>query len=243
MLVLPKTDFLIKGEGKIVLFLHGWGSNKESFNGVVKTLCNFYKCVCLDFWGFGRSETPNFVWSVDDYAEAVLMFLNKLKIEKCYVVAHSFGGRVAIKLLEKTNKIEKLVLVDSAGIRRKLNIFEKIKIKRFKKLKNMVNLGYKNPKCLEKFGSQDYKNLSGVMKKVFVKVVNEDLTENIKKIKIPTKLIWGKNDKQTPLKMAKQFFKYIDNSSLNIIKGGHFSFVDDEVNFCKICLQFWGEYD
>ena len=80
---------------------------------------------------------------------------------------------------------------------------------------------------LEKYGSADYKALDGVMKETFVKVVNENLYSHFKKIAMPTLILWGEKDKETPLYMAKKLKRIIKNSSLYVIKGtGHFSYLE-----------------
>lgn len=236
------TSYNVCGQGKPVVFLHGWGSNKESFNGIVNTLSQFYQCISFDFWGFGKSEKPDSAWSIDDYANAVENFLNELKIKSCYVVAHSFGGRVAIKLCTRTSCVKKLVLVDSAGLKPRQSLRTKIKIWQYKRLKKKVEQKKIGSEVLQKFGSVDYKNASPNLKEIFLKVVNQDLTNDAKLIKTETKIIYGKHDKDTPVYMAKKFHKIIKNSSLTLLDAGHFCFVDKPKQFCAECLKFWGDY-
>ena len=94
---------------------------------------------------------------------------------------------------------------------------------------------------LEKFGSDDYKQLNDIMKQTFVKVVNEDLSDDARKISIPTLLVWGKKDKDTPLYMGKTFNKLIKNSKLIILNGGHYCHIENLQEYSKICMQFWEE--
>ena len=122
-----------------------------------------------------------------------------------------------------------------------ITIFRKYLIKRYKKLKIKVNEGLKDKKVLEKFGSDDYKQLNDIMKQTFVKVVNEDLSDDASKISIPTLLVWGKKDKDTPLYMGKTFNKLIKNSKLIILNGGHYCHIENLQEYSKICMQFWEE--
>ena len=222
-----------------VLFLHGWGGSTASFFGVEKYLLEQnYSTINLDFLGFGQSDEPRENYSLDNYVLLVKNLLKKLKITKVCIVAHSFGGRVAIKLAAETNYVAKLVLVDSAGIKPRFNIKTFAKIKTYKLLKFLKSKKLIKTN-LEKFGSGDYLKLSSSMKKVFVRIVNEDLTRYLSKIKCPTLLVWGKNDKDTPLYMAKKMKKHIKDSGLVVFKNsGHFSYIENYNDFLLVINSF-----
>ena len=70
------------------------------------------------------------------------------------------------------------------------------------------------------------------MKKSFIKIVNEHLDGYLDKITNPTLLIYGSEDEETPLYMAKRFNKGIKNSRLSVYEGaGHFCFIDKPLKF------------
>ena len=80
---------------KSVLFLHGWGCDGSIFENVAKRLKG-YQCVLADLPGFGKSESPpESGWRVEDYALSVWYLVQKLQPSPRYIVAHSFGCRVA----------------------------------------------------------------------------------------------------------------------------------------------------
>ena len=116
------------------LFLHGWGGSVSSFKGVARWLGIVgYYAVLVDFAGFGKTKEPREPFCVDDYAQDVERFLKEHKITKASIVAHSFGGRVAIKLAAKNSGlVDKLVLVDSAGIKPRRGIIYKYKVYKYK---------------------------------------------------------------------------------------------------------------
>ena len=145
----------------------------------------------VDFYGFGKTPHPDYPLTVKDYADGVLELMDKLNIEKATLVGHSFGGRVAIYIAAKyPEKVEKLVLVDSAGIKPRRGIKYRLKILLHKILK-MFGKGLK--------GSKDYRALSPVMKKTFQNVVNYDETYLLSDITADTAIFWGDKDKDTPL--------------------------------------------
>ncbi len=97
-------------------------------------------------------------------------------------------------------------------------------------------------KAKRKFGSQELKLLDGNLRKSYILVVNEFLDETAKNIKNKTLLVFGENDKETPLYMAEKFKKYIENSVLYTVKNaGHFCFLEKPCEFNFIVKEFLAE--
>mgnify|MGYP002508523961 CR=1 FL=1 len=114
-----KINYEQKGEGDLIVLLHGWGSNIKLFANLIDLLSKKYTVVAMDMPGFGESEEPPSAWCVDDYVNFVIDFLKDYNTEKIMLLGHSFGGRVIIKLNSRKNlpfEITKVILVDSAGI-------------------------------------------------------------------------------------------------------------------------------
>lgn len=232
------------GAGAPVLLLHGWGSSLNSFNYLEKHLAPHFRVLSLDLPGFGASEPPLTAWSLADYVELVKAFMNKLDLVNPAVVGHSFGGRIAI-CLGAQGLLSKLILAGSAGVRprRKPDYF--IKVYSYKIAKYLLNLAPQKlrPALLEKlqqrFGSSDYRNASPVLRKTLVNVVNEDLSGLLPDIKVPTLLIWGENDSDTPLYQAKIMEQKIPDAGLVVLKAaGHYSFLDKPRDFNLIADHF-----
>ncbi len=217
-----KTFIRIKGQGEPFLILHGWGASADSWLEVQNILSKDFQVIVLDLPGFGRSDLPPKVWGLDDYKDFVFKFLEKMKLENIYLLGHSFGGSIAIKLsVDHPEKFVKVVLVDAAAIRRPKNIFKKA----MGMLAGIMSLfsflpGYK---FLRKsfyrivLRKTDYLKVAGIMKEVFKKVISEDLSGDCSKVKIPTLIIWGKKDKITPLKDGFLIHKLIPNSKIELI--------------------------
>ena len=176
-----------------------------------------------------------FPYSLDDYVSDVKEELLKRGIEKPCVVAHSFGARIVLRLASLDSEFfDKIVLTGAAGLKPKLTFKKAVKRTVFKVLKPFI----KKEKLL-KFYSKDYLALSNVMRKSFIKIVNNNLDEDSKKIKNPTLLVFGKEDKETPLYMAKRLNKNITNSTLIVIeKAGHFAFIDKPSKFNMEVKEF-----
>lgn len=242
-------NYEVMGEGKPVLLLHGWGACINAMFPIWNVLKNKCKVYILDFPGeSGQSSVPPEPWGVPEYGEMVKKFIEELKIEKPNVIAHSFGGRVTIYLASKYKELfDKIILTDSAGVKPKMTfrkfynriVFKigKVFLKVFipKKIRDQKMQEYR-----DKHSSPDYKALkSDVMRETFKKVISLDLTKNLKEIERPTLLVWGENDIDTPVYMAKIMEKNIKDSGLVILKDAkHFSYVDKTYEYNTIIDNF-----
>ena len=64
------------------------------------------------------------------------------------------------------------------------------------------------------------------MKQTYVNIVNFDQSGALRHIKVPTLIIWGRDDSDTPLTMARKMHKRIPNNSLIVYDGGHYMYLD-----------------
>ena len=171
-------------------------------------------------YGFGKTPHPDHPLTIEDYANGVLKRISDLNIEAPILVGHSFGGRIAMRIATISSDIKGLILLDSAGILPRRGVRYYLNVAR-----------YKIAKCLHfkklPQGSADYRALSGVMKKTFVNVVNESSEADARRIRIPTLLIWGSEDRDTPLYMCRKLHRLIKWSELLVVRGaGHFAYLE-----------------
>jgi pimeloyl-ACP methyl ester carboxylesterase len=223
------VEYQDEGEGEVILLLHGWQDNLHTFDALMPLLSTTNRVIRLDCPGFGQSEIPERAWDLDNYVKLVENFIQKLHLQVDVLIGHSFGGRIAIKgAADKNLQPNKIVLVNSAGIA-KNKILRNSVLKIGAKIIGWIT--YIPPfvfwrekwrkKMYESIGS-DYLN-AGAMQETFLKIISEDLSASAKKINIPTLLIWGADDTETPLSDGKLFSQLIPNSKLEIINGaGHF---------------------
>lgn len=237
-----------KGE-KTVILMHGWGCDHTTVASIerVASSCG-YRVVNVDFPGFGDSQEPTDVWGVEDYTRQIEALTKELGIKSPILLGHSFGGRVGI-LYASRNQVEKLILVDAAGIKPKRSLKYYWKVYSFKAVKRVMYL-FLGKDAAEKrldakrakAGSSDYANASPMMRRILSKVVNEDLTDRLHLIKAPTLLIWGENDTATPLSDAQKMEKLIPDAGLVSFPGcGHYSFLDNPIQFAAVLRSFLGK--
>lgn len=237
------------GESLLVI-LHGWGCNKEIFAAVAEHLSGKYTVVVPDLPGFGESAEPPHPFSVNDYTELMIEFIKSLGFKKVSLMGHSYGGRIIIKMFSKGElpyEIEKVCLVDAAGIKPKKTFGQKLSLLCYKGGRRVLSLPpFKQlfPNAIEnwrkKRGSADFNNASEIMKKTLVLAVNEDLTNCLKNITAPTLLFWGDKDDATPLSDAKIMEKKIPDAGLVVLEGGtHFSFLENTPFFLRVADSFF----
>ena len=232
---------------KCLLFLHGWGSNKEVWQKIVDSdQWSEASVYCMDLPGFGNSPLASKKqikegWSVCDYAEIVKGFIEKLGLKNVIIVGHSFGGRVGIKLVSNfPSLLLKLVLVDSAGFidsssKKRILVWTSKIVRPLFKLQFLHSV---RRRIYKKIGTEDYINMPE-LKETFVKIVSEDLSENMARVVCPTLIIWGENDVVTPPAFGERMKFLIPNSELIILsQAGHYSFLDKPEEFVKILIDF-----
>lgn len=202
-----------------ILILHGWAYSTEKWEPFVASLRNNgFNTELLKIPGL--TEKLDSVWNIDNYVE----WLNRKigKGEKAILIGHSNGGRILLAFAAKyPEKIKHLILIDSAGIyhdelpiRLKRFIFQSLAGvgKKFSKSDSLRKLLYKLA------GEKDYEKAAPFVRQTMINLINFDVTESLSKIKIPTLIIWGKEDKTTPPSDGQFVHKLIKGSKLHIIK-------------------------
>lgn len=232
----------VEGQGHPLLLLHGWGQCVDAFRPLIQHLKEDFKVYTLDFPGFGQSEEPKEVWNVYDYADLVEEFIQALNLESPTILGHSFGGRVGIIYAGRQKPLNKLILVDSAGVKPKRGLDYYFRVYTYKIGKRILNLpGLKAYKenLMKNAGSSDYQNASPMMRQIMSRVVNEDLQHLMPSIQVETLLVWGSLDDATPLSDAKIMESKIPNAGLVVFEGaGHYAYLDCLPQFLRVMSVF-----
>ncbi len=230
------------GQGSPLLMLHGWGARASTFSPVLPMLTPNFEVVAPDLPGFGATPDPPAGWAVQDYAEWTLALLRRLDLPMVDVVAHSFGGRVAIKIAASHPQvIGRLVLTGGAGIPSQTL---KARFGRWAG-RTARSAGPAAQRILrplaESLGSSDYRAARGAVRETFRRVVAEDLRPDMQRVASPTLLLWGDNDTETPVSDAREAHGLIAGSRLETLPGGHYVFVDRPTDFGRLVTEFLKE--
>ena len=240
--------------GDHVLLLHGWGCDNTFFAPITKALAETMRVTVIDFPGHGKSSNPPEPWGVPDYGEMTRELMDALQIHPCYLISHSFGGRISLYLGSHWPRyIKRMIITGGAGLKRPQTEEQKMRAKQYQTLKKGAailkgmkifgSLPDKFADALRKrYGSKDYNALDEQMRKTFVKIVSQDLQPLLPIVSVPTLLVWGEQDSETPLWMGQTMAKEIPDAGLATLEGGsHFAYLEQWQRFVRIALHFFSE--
>lgn len=244
-----RVRYFDRGEGAPVLFLHGWGADTKLVMPLAMKLerLGSYRVIGLDLAGFGESDAPSQAWTVFDYAEHVMAFVDSLGVERFHVFGHSFGGRLSLILgAEHGERLDKIVLANSAGIVESAPLLKQWRLRVYKAVRNgLYGIGAEGlAEALRqhynaRYGSSDFQAVGGVMRETFVKVIQQDLRAYAERIQKPTLLFWGDKDEDTPLSYGRTFEQIIPDAGLVILEGaGHYSYLE-QVERCAQVMHYF----
>ncbi|MCY4666064.1 MAG: alpha/beta hydrolase [Acidimicrobiaceae bacterium] len=218
------------GRQPCLLGLHGWGRDRRDLGSMLSA--TGHVSLAPDLPGFGASAEPPQAWGAASYAAALAEQV--LASDGCapyVVIGHSFGGRVAVCLAANHPElVTGLVLMGVPLLR--LGAAKRPPA-RYRLVRASARVRLLSPSRLEaarrRFGSDDYRALSGVMRDVLVRVVNEDYRDELERIRCPVALVWGCEDRVVPFQVAARAVDHIDRvAGLQSVKGaGHDVHLDD----------------
>jgi len=202
-------------------------------DAIGKPLAQYREIISLALPGFGSSPEPPEPWGTMEYVELLNRYFEEKQIDKCDIIAHSFGGRISIGFADRySHHVNRLILIGSAGIKPLRSMRTEFRIMAAKTLKHASKISSGSlsvylEKLRNQLGSSDWKTASVTMRGTLIKVLNEDLTDELKRIKAETLLIYGENDLATPPQVGKTMHKLIADSKLKIIPdAGHYTWLD-----------------
>lgn len=240
-----RVRLLDSGAGDAAVVLHGWGGRIESMGPVIDCLSSRFRVLSVDLPGFGESPVPDGVWGTPDYATYLRDLLAELGVTRAHFVGHSFGAKISFYLAATFPAlVDKLVLAGSPGLRTLPSAKARAKGAVSRTARAVGRLGPPGravrDRAYKAIASQDYLE-AGPMRPIMVKVVNEDYKELLRRIGVPTLLVWGSADDAAPLSHGRMMEQLIPDAGLVVFEGaGHFSYLDEPDRFCRVVRHFFG---
>lgn len=221
-----KVHYKKIGSGKPIIFVHGWGGNLYSLHSLALLSSKKHCAYLIDLPGFGSSNNPPIHWGIEGYAQLINLFIQKEIKAKTDYFGHSFGGEIGIYLaVHCPTSIDNLILCNSAFKRevksaKLAKLFNRLSNSQFLPirklysfLKNIYYFLLKNQSDLAKYPH---------LESNFRKIVTQDMTPIIHRIKNRTLILWGEQDTITPVMLAYELKSKLINSTISIIpENGH----------------------
>ena len=188
-----------------VLALHGWGRTHRDFDAVLRPVgAAELAAIAVDLPGFGSAPPPAQPWGSADYADCVGELLEEMA-RPVVVLAHSFGGRVALHLAAaRPDAVHALVLTGVPLLRPGPARRPRLG---YRALRTLHRAGVLSDERMERarrrYGSADYAAASGVMRQVHGRIVAESYEAQLDAISCPVTLVWGEDDLTVPLRVAQ----------------------------------------
>lgn len=238
------------GNGPVVVLLHGLGSRKEDWMPVIEPLAQKYRLLIPDQIGFGHSDKPLLDYRVQTYVDFLNEYLRQLNVQKASIVGESLGGWIAaLYALELSNgahliPLEKLVLVDAAGLKQDKPIpdLNPSSLAAMRGLMEAVfyDTSWLNEDALRKIFTDKLSVHDGYTIRSFLgNLGGEYLDDKLANIKVPTLVLWGKQDKLLPIASGERFAAGIAGARLvSFDKCGHVPPVEKTEEFLGAVTTF-----
>jgi pimeloyl-ACP methyl ester carboxylesterase len=257
-----KVHYNDLGSGAPIIFCEGQGPGTSAwvvYHRVVGAISAKYRCLLLDQPGYGKSD-PIVVKGESRstmYARTVRDFMDVLNIPKATIVDMSFGAQTAqVFAIENPDRVEKLVLHASGmpgatmftiqptlGIVTMAETFEKPTLTSMRAMMNSFlynGSSYSDEELMLRERLESWLSRPELEKaRSASERVQRDLTNDLKKIKVPVLQIHGRDDQVSPLESALRLFNHLHDTRLVILnRCGHWAPVEQPAEFARLVLDF-----
>jgi pimeloyl-ACP methyl ester carboxylesterase len=227
-----RMHYLVGGSGRPLLLVHGLGSRGEDWANLIPQLIHSGNHVyALDLLGYGDSDQPRDArYSISQQAAMVEGFLDSQHLQQVDMAGWSMGGWIAMQVaLQKPQRVRRLVLLDSAGLRFQLSfdpaLFQPASPTDLVKLEEIL---IPHPRPLPGFLAMAMLRRGDhvgwvVRRSVQSMMTGEDLVDGkLGALTMPVLIGWGDQDKLIPLSVGYRLHQEILQSVLDVYDGcGH----------------------
>ncbi|MFX0071298.1 MAG: alpha/beta fold hydrolase [Candidatus Hermodarchaeota archaeon] len=236
------------GDGFPLILIHGAGAKKETWIAQIKDFSEKNKLIILDIRGTGKSDRPNYLYTMEMFADDIKGLMDDLKIEKANIVGRSMGGMIAQHFaLMYPDYMEKLILIttspgfpDEEGvelmIQNNIKELEKAKLDPINSYWQKSRLLYHqkfrkemeanpNKKFFDIWSPMDLIKEDSIdpphaqdIRNQWYAIKKHNTFDKLSQIKHTTLLIAASHDRLTPRTIMEKMHELIPNSTLKIIQ-------------------------
>jgi pimeloyl-ACP methyl ester carboxylesterase len=235
------------GKGPPLVLLHGFLCDSRCWRRQLEDLSDQFRVVAWDALGAGSSSDPPDPFTITDWAQCLAQFLNLVGIERAYVLGLSWGGVLAQEFYRLyPARVLRLILADTyAGWKGSLpqpaceKRLERCFLESSLPPDKFVPLWV--PEFFTEGASPDLKEeMSAVVSdfhplgfRLMAKSLDDtDTTDLLPNIGVPTLVLWGDDDRRSPMNIAEQLRDAIPNAALAVIaNAGHVSNMEQPEEF------------
>ena len=237
---------------KTILFIHGWPLSHKQFEYQFNVLPAMgYRCIGIDWRGFGKSDKPMSGYNYDRLADDIRAVVGALQLENFTLAGHSTGGAIAIRYIARYNGygVSKLVLIDAAAptgfTTETANKFLiEVSNDRPKMMQGVTDtffFQYISSSFSDWFFQLGLQAAGWSTAAIIVSLRDEKLYSDLHKILVPTLIIHGIHDKVIPFSQAQELNEKIKDSQLVPFQySGHGPFWEERDKFNHVLTQFIG---
>lgn len=238
------------GGSKTIVFLHGWPLSHKQFEYQFNVLPAMgYRCIGIDWRGFGKSDKPMSGYTYNRLADDIRTVVDTLQLDNFTLAGHSTGGAIAIRYMARHNGygVSKLVLISAAaptGFTEETanNLLKESLNDRPKMMQGVIDtffFQYITRPFSDWFFQMGLQAAGWSTAAVIVLLKEARLDEDILKIVAPTLIIHGIHDKVIPFAQAGELNQKIKNSQLIPFQySGHGPFWEEREKFNQVLTKF-----
>lgn len=231
------------------MLVHGLGGSAERWLGVIPNLSQKYRVIAIDLIGFGYSDKPSEDYTVDFFARFLTAFIKKLGLTKVVLVGTSMGGQIAAECAGNDPSVERLVLVAPSGAMKSttkaveaymMAALYPNSLSAREALEMMTNASPVEESAVADFVKRmSMPNAKLAFMSSVLGIKNSSIEATLQRIKVPTLLVWGRQDKVIPIIHAGAFAGRIKDCTFLPLEGqGHLPHVENPAIFSKFVLEF-----
>jgi pimeloyl-ACP methyl ester carboxylesterase len=205
-----------------ILFLHGWGLTSKSFEAGLSILSRNHRVLAPDLPGCGGSHGSISHWNYEDFARVIGLFIEAVGVKRVHLMGQSMGGGISIVLTTLApSLVSSLILIDSAGI--PLDTFSNIFRQRLIELPVQA--------WATRFTWHHFGMIQAILYNSILRTRNTidslrlslsvDLRPILSCVNAPCLILWGANDRATPLSSGQALKQAIGGAKLIVIQNAH----------------------